>query len=345
MKAKELLAALDLPLQLAARKISTMEILGHIKLAEGKAAAYNFAAACEITLHGTDLGCCVPAGRFSNALSAIASLGKEAEVKLVVKGKQLLVTAPGVRYALPTMPVAEFPAPVWPTEPKPIADWSALTSALTFAVHACNAADHRHFCKGVAATKAGYIGGTDGHRGAIAEGESPFGKLDFIVPLEAIPTIAKLPAATSYAVSDTAVALEFPDGRFFVQLVAGGYVDLARVVPIKHPQPAVASVKREAFASATAAMLKTRLKDFIRLKGEKNKLVMEDEANHQGGASIEVDCVYDGEPWETGINVRYVAEAADVLDGEHLTLSFGNQLLLLKGSKESRSVGVMAARV
>jgi hypothetical protein len=46
-----------------------------------------------------------------------------------------------------------------------------------------------------------------------------------------------------------------------------------------------------------------------------------------------------------GINIAYVAGAAGVLDGEQLTVSFKDQLLLLKGKMESRSVGIMAAKL
>lgn len=348
MKAKDLLAALELPLQIADRKISTSPIVNHVKFADGKAAAYNFVSACEIAMPGADLGCCVPAPRLAAALAAIGGLDKEAEVKLAMKDKRLHLTAPGVRYVIPTMPAADFPAPTWPADSKPIADWAQAASAMRFAVHACNVADQRHFCKGVGASTKGvdlpYIGGSDGHRGAIAIGESPFGKAELILPVEAVAAIAGLSEVQSYSASQNALAIEFSQGRYFVQLIDGGYVDLARVIPTQHSETA-ASVNRAVFVAATAAALKTKLSAFLRFSAEKNKIVIEDESTSDGGAHIEIGCTYDGKPWETGINIRYVADAAGVLDGEHLSLSFRERLLLMKGARESRSVAVMSAKL
>lgn len=344
MKAKELLEALALPFDIAKVTISTQPITGHIRLAGGTAVAYNMLAAIEVNTPELDLGCCVPAQRFSQTLAAIAALAPDGEVKLSVKNKQLVMTAPHFRRTMPTLPADDFPVPEWPQGGEAISAWSGQVSALRFAGHAAASDDaERPFLNGVA-TKEGYVGASDGVRGAIAMGEAQL-RDGLIIPTAAVRTICELQAVSAYATSEAWLAFIFPRGRYCVRLVAHKFPDLAKVLPAKHADQAL-QIERDALSRALGAYVKTKTAPHMKLSVEKSLVILGDETP-DGSSRVEVGCVYEGAPWWTGVPAPQLAGALEALDGERLTISWegGLKPVLLTGQKEGRRIAIMPMKL
>lgn len=340
MRAKQLLEALALPLEIADRKAGD-QITAFIRLADGKAASTNFRTSIIVDVPEATFDCCVPAARLSSALTSIAMLAGEAEAKISVKGKHLVLAAGRARYQLPTLPVQDFPLPAWPQKTVPIDDWPAVAAALKFAAHACTMADNRAFCHGVG-TRDGWIAGSDGHRAALARWG---GKLpdNLLLPLQAIQTLAALPVS-AYATTEAAFFVDFQGGRFCAQQVVASYPDVGRVVPEKH-KVAPVTVERAALSAAAAAILKTRTQTFCRIGITADTITLEDESTSEGSARVEVACVNPGEAWHSGINIGYLAQACEALDGEQLSLSFADKTFRFAGKAEGRAIVTMEAKV
>lgn len=346
MKAKELLAALALPLAIADSRMggTTNHILGHIKIAGGKAAAFNWREAVEVDLPGLDLGCCVPAQRLNSALTAIAAFGGEAELKISLAGRSLTITAPRARYRMPTLAADDLPSPQWPTDPKPVNDWKALASALRFTVQACAANDAgRPFAGGIG-TQAGYLAGTDGHRAAVVR---DLGELadKLLLPMQAVPVFAGLSNVKTWSSSETGFAVDFDGGRLHVQQIAASYPDVGRVVPEKHPVDTI-DVEREALLGAVTAILRTKTQTLVTFSATRDRLVIEDDSQSSGeSARVEVECVNRGADWSDGINIAFLADACRELDGKSVEISFTDKRFMFTGAAARRSVVIMAAKV
>lgn len=347
MKAKELIAAIALPSQVASRSLANHPITGHIAFAGGKVSAFNLVAAAEVkNAEVPDLGCCVPADRLNNALAAIAMYSPDADVKLAMKGKTLAVTAPHVRYSMPTMPADTMPAPKWPEGFSAIADWSSLVSALRFCVHAAAVKDiNRPFLCGVA-TREGYMAASDGHRGAMVNGQMHL-RDDLIIPTDHVRPICDLPKGTGYATNENAISIEFEGGRFYVPLVAAKFPDMKRIVPVQHADDQ-AQLERAALDRTLGAFLKTKSEKWARITLEQNLLVIEDQSEDVG-TRMEVNCVYSGAKQSFGLDGKYFYDSVQNLDGPHVTMSVkpsetrAPAPVLLTGKSEGRKLVIQQA--
>lgn len=339
MKAKELLQALALPLEIAKSAAGISPIWQHVRVAGGKASATNGSLSVEIEADLPDLRCCGPAARLATALNTIASLAGDAEVKLKVTDKRLSVTAPKVRQSMPIMPADDMPTPAWPAGEQPIKDWPALVSALQFVAPAASRKDSYAALMGVA-TIAGALAATDRHRAHVAYGEAQLAD-NLVIPIAAVDVICSLPEGRAFAASESLLAIYFKGGKLLVQLVSSKFPSL-QFVPEKHGGNVV-SVERTALERAVGAVRKAQLTKAANLNFATDKISVEDDSA-DGEARVEVEVAYTGEPWSYGVYSQYLLEACQALDGEQLTLSWDGERmkpLRLTGKKGSRCAVIM----
>lgn len=342
MTAKELLAALALPLEVVERT-TTLPALQHIRIAGGKAMAANGVATIEVNCP-LEFSCCVPAKRLADALAAIAMFAGETEVKAKLGSATLELKAGRTRYTMPTLAADDFPVPAWPETTQPLEDWPGMVGAMGFALPMAAREDERRFLVGVALQGRDIVA-SNGGAAAIARDELTAGGNDLIIPLRVVPTVRQLPTVSAYARSESALALLFEKGRMLVQLVDSRFPDMRRFVPEKHADE-VATVERDALARACAAMHKTREAQFLRFTRARGVLKLEDETPTARGC-VEIEVAYDGRESSVGINPQYLAAAIDSLDGPHIVLSSKDDLspILFTGGKASRSIVIMPARI
>jgi DNA polymerase III sliding clamp (beta) subunit (PCNA family) len=344
MKAKTLRNALDLPLAIANAAASVTPVLSHVLLAQGKALATNHVAYAEIELPIDDLGCCVPADRLKAALDVIVAANPDAEVKLAIAGSKLTITAPRMRHTMPVLPADMMPAPIWPDGEKAFTDWARFVSALEFGkAFVAGPKDLRYYLKGVGSYD-GAICATDGHRAAIAAGESEL-RTGMIIPTEVVPLICGLTKGRTHAASETHLAIAFEGGRFGCRLVEGQMPDMRRVVPEKH-YANVTTVNRSSLEHAASAMRKTRVAEFTRISVKDSMMLVEDDEASQGSTHVELEVKHQGAAWMSGIQSAYLLSAAQQLEGELVTISYEEgRPILFTGDKPGRRVVVMGAKV
>jgi DNA polymerase III sliding clamp (beta) subunit (PCNA family) len=282
----------------------------------------------------------VPADRLENALNSVAALAPDADVRIALRDKTLTVSAPRMRYSMPTLPADALPMPVWTEDTKPIREWSALASAFMFALPCALLKEiNRPFLNGVA-VKAGDVVASDGHRAAMTRG---LGELeDMIVPTPSVTALASIQGATAYGRKDGTLVVHFPDGSFSVQLVAHDYPDMKRVIPPEHYEHKIL-VDREFLKRALGAMRKSGLAPCLRISMTTDLLTLDDEGQ-DGGSRVEVPCTYTGPEWTGTFNAAYVGAAVDGLEGKEVTISWvpkSMKPMLLSGEKAHRCVVVM----
>jgi DNA polymerase-3 subunit beta len=236
------------------------------------------------------------------------------------------------RFALQTMPSAEFPILAQPEK------WDVSFSLpqktlkhLFNSVHFAMAQqDIRYYLNGLLFVfEPGFVRAvaTDGHRlahsGTAVEGIE--NKHDVIVPRKTVLEMQRLLSDTDDAVSiDVApgqIRFRFGDVELVSKLVEGKFPDFTRVIPSNYTRHF--SVGREILQGALhrAAILTTDKLKGVRLQLSDNQLKISSSNAEQEEAQEEIDIDYAHEPLDVGFNVSYLLDVLANVKTDEVTWS------------------------
>lgn len=191
---------------------------------------------------------------------------------------------------------------------------------------------------------------TDGHRLALAEMDQPqgaHGMPDVIIPRKTVTEVAKIleeiEGDVHVSLSLTQIIFNFGKALIASRLIDGSFPDYEKVIP--HNNHASLTVSRKQLCDvidriSTIASDKTK---GIRIAIEQKNITISASSNNQSMGTEDCDATYNGTPFNTGFNARYLLEVTQQIKSEtvEFKLSDDNSPAILKGVGEEEAFYVM----
>lgn len=307
-------------------------------------------------LGGDDASITVGARKLQDILRALPD---SAEVKLTLDDKRLTVRAGKSRFALQTLPAADYPRMNLPDGDNARFTVSQKTFKRQLAQVAYSMAqqDIRYYLNGlllIAEGKELRMVATDGHRLAYASSqiESELPRTEVILPRKTVMELARQLSDTEdvleVVLAGNQAVFRFGPIEFVTKLIDGKFPDYERVIPQNHPKmltferaPLLASLTR-------VAILTSDKFRGVRLILEDGILRIASSNNEQEEAQEEIEIDYQGDPLDIGFNVTYLLDVLNNVATDQIEWRFndGNSsaLLTLPGNDSFKYV-VMPMRI
>ena len=261
-------------------------------------------------------------------LDICKALPEGANIKMVLDGDRVTLSAGRSRFTLSTLPSSEFPTIDEVAGQQRIqlarSDLKRLLDKTQFSMaHQ----DVRYYLNGLLIeAKNGELRAvaTDGHRLALAEMKTEVdGDIQVIVPRKGVLELSRLlhgDGEVSVAIGTNHIQVDLDGIRFTSKLIDGRFPDYDRVIPqdgeiLKVDRPLV----REALQRA--AILSNEKYRGIRLLVSENKLKIQAHNPEQEEAEEELEVQYSGPDVEIGFNVNYLLDALQAVDGDEVLIS------------------------
>ncbi|MCK9513610.1 MAG: DNA polymerase III subunit beta [Pigmentiphaga sp.] len=306
---------------------------------------------------GEDHATTVAARKFLDILRALPD---GVDVSLEHRDSKLSITAGRSRFALQTLPAADFPTVATPEH------WSVTLSLpqrtlrnLLGMVHFSMAVqDIRYYLNGMLLVfQPGEVSAvtTDGHRlslFSVSAEVAPEAPTEIIVPRKTVLELMRLledsDEPVDIQVAANQVRFRFGQIEFLSKLVEGKFPDFRRVIPTGYTRHI--DVDRDAWLRSLQriAILTTDKFKGVRLQLESGQLKLSSHNTEQEEASEEIEIDYAGEPLDLGFNVTYLIDVLGNLKDETVRCYLGDanssSLLTLPESDQFKYV-VMPMRI
>jgi len=293
----------------------------------------------------------VPARKF---LDICRMLPEEADVELSVDGERAVIRSGRSRFALATLPAAEFPAV---EELEGVVGFEIAQGQLKRALEQTQFAmaqqDVRYYLNGLLLeVRDGGLRtvGTDGHRLSLCDVPADTGQAEarqVIVPRKGVLELQRLledsDATANVRIGSSHVRVELPTMRFTSKLIDGRFPDYERVLP-KGGDKRI-RIRRQTLRQALnrAAILSNEKYRGIRFELAEGRLGIQANNPEQETAEEEIEVDYKGESLEAGFNVSYLLDPLAALDGEEIELELrdGNSSCLVRALEDDSSLHVV----
>ncbi|MFT4173096.1 MAG: DNA polymerase III subunit beta [Rhodocyclaceae bacterium] len=289
----------------------------------------------------------------------LRALPEGTEVSLVLDDKRLTLKAGKSRFALQTLPAADYPRMQF-QDGEGIhftLSQKAFRKQLAQVAYAMAAQDIRYYLNGllmIADGKVLRMVATDGHRLALAstELEQEIVHTEVILPRKTVTELARQLADTEDLVDITVVGnqarFRFGPIELITKLIDGKFPDYERVVPTNNPKlikvgrlPLLLSLQR-------AAILTNEKFRGLRLVLSSGSLKVISSNAEQEEAQEELEVDYQGDALEIGFNVTYLLDVLNNTSEEeieiHLNEAMSSALFTLPGNEHFKAV-VMPMRI
>lgn len=265
-------------------------------------------------------------------LDICRSLPDDASVQLETDGERLIVKSGRSRFALGTLPAADFPVVENVQAAHNLelsqAELRALLEKTQFAMAQ---QDVRYYLNGLlleTGKKAIRAVATDGHRLAVCElpmAEQKSGTQQVIIPRKGVQELQRLltgESTLSLSIGSNHVRATIDDIRFTSKLIDGRFPDYEKVIP--KPQGNILKADRNILRGALqrAAILSNEKYRGVRLDLTPSMLRIQANNPDQEEARDEIEVEYKGDPIEIGFNVNYLLDALAAVDSEQVQLGF-----------------------
>jgi DNA polymerase-3 subunit beta len=282
------------------------------------------------------------------------SLPEGAEVSLAIEGDRAIVRSGRSRFALATLPAAEFPEiAVQDSEVELSLPYEKLRRLLDQTSFAMAQQDVRFFLNGMLLeVTEGYVRGvaTDGHRLAmctIEGGASGVDRIQVIVPRKGVIELGRLlsDAEPEVLISLGSNHLRASQGEYTLtsKLVDGKFPDYEKVIPKDTSR--FLNGDRETLRQAflRASILSNEKYRGVRLLLDNEQLTIKASNPEQEEAEEVVPVEYGGGELEIGFNVGYLQDVLNVLgtDDVRLSVSDANSSALIEGPGADDSLYVL----
>jgi DNA polymerase III subunit beta len=282
------------------------------------------------------------------------SLPDGANVTVEVEDNRAIVRSGRSRYALATLPPADFPH----LEPAsddlettlPRSAFARLLDRVSFSMAQ---QDVRYFLNGMLLELTPEhirVVATDGHRLAVStfsQGVETSGRAQAIIPRKGVLELGRVLAEPG---DDVVVRLgsnhlRVDTGTYSMvsKLIDGKFPDYDKVVPRERGSSLVADRDTLKLACMRASILSNEKYRGVRLMLDAEQLTIQANNPEQEEALEVVPVTYDGEPMEIGFNVSYLQDVLGVLDTEQVKLSVvdANSSAVIEGLGPDQSLYVV----
>ena len=268
-------------------------------------------------------------------LDILRALPEAAEVVLQMQDKRLLVKAGKSRFALQTLPSADFPMLAKPAGETATFEvpQKALRKLIGLVQYAMAQQDIRYYLNGLLmVVEEGNLRlvATDGHRLAYAsmQLEASASRQEVIVPRKTVLELAKLLSDgdedVKVELSPTQASFSFGSIELVSKLIDGKFPDYGRVIPAQEKNRLL--VDREALRQALlrAAILSNEKFRGVRWVLNEGLLKIVSSNAEQEEAQEELEVKYSGDQIDIGFNVNYLLDVLNNVSGTDIECSFGD---------------------
>jgi len=269
----------------------------------------------------------------------VRKLPEGAEISLELAEGRLSISAGRSRFALPTLPAADFQTMAREAAPTKFtmeaAELRRLINKTRFAI---STEETRYYLNGIYLHHAKGAAGpvlravaTDGHRLALADTEAPKGSNTLkgvIVPRKAVAEAYRLledgPEAVTVEASDSKIVFRIGEAVLTSKLIDGSFPDYQRVIPKDNAK--VLTVDNKAFAAAVdrVATVSAERSRSVKLSLAAGKLTLAVSHSETGQGTEELEADYDSEPMEIGFNAKYLLDVAQQIESEDTRIEFND---------------------
>lgn len=281
--------------------------------------AVDVQAGGEITVSGRKL------------LDICRALPEGADVAVSVSGEKLHVRSGRSKFALATLPAAEFPSVEDIKASQTITVGQEVLGRLIEKTHFSMAQqDVRYYLNGMLLETGGQhirSVATDGHRLALCQAELEGAKLDeqqVIVPRKGVLELQRLltgEGSVDVVLGANHVRIQLDGIRFTSKLIDGRFPEYDRVIPKDSSNELRADRGVLRGGLQRTAILSNEKYRGIRLIIRDNAVVLQAHNPEQEEAEEELEVAYSGDDIEIGFNVNYLLDAIGAVDSDDVALS------------------------
>ncbi|MEZ6029142.1 MAG: DNA polymerase III subunit beta [Hyphomonadaceae bacterium] len=282
----------------------------------------------------------------------VRKLPEGSDVTLDLSENRLSISSGRARFALPTLPAADFQTMA--REAAPIkfeieaAELRRLIDKTRFAI---STEETRYYLNGIYLHHAKGANGpvlravaTDGHRLALAEAEAPKGSSALkgvIVPRKAVSEIRRLlddaPETVNVEASDSKIVVRIGEAVLTSKLIDGSFPDYQRVIPKDNGR--ILTLDNKLFKEAVdrVATVSAERSRSLKLALSGDKLTITVTHSESGQGTEELEASYDSEPMEIGFNAKYLLDVASQIEAEeaNVALSDASSPALITDTKDA----------
>ena len=264
-------------------------------------------------------------------LDICRALPESAEVAISVSGEKLHVRSGRSKFALATLPAAEFPSVEEVKASQTITVEQAVLGRLIEKTHFSMAQqDVRYYLNGMLLETGGKhlrTVATDGHRLALCQATLDGTTLDeqqVIVPRKGVLELQRLlsgEGSVDIVLGSNHVRIQLEGIRFTSKLIDGRFPEYERVIPRDSSNELTADRDVLRGGLQRTAILSNEKYRGIRLVIRDNAVLLQAHNPEQEEAEEELEVNYSGEDIEIGFNVNYLLDAIGAVDGQEVALS------------------------
>lgn len=314
----------------------------------------------QITTHqasegGEDASVTVGARKLQDILRALP----DGEISLVLDDKRLTLKSGKSRYALQTLPAADYPRMQLNTGDSitlrlPQKDFRRQLAQVAYAMAA---QDIRYYLNGLLMQVDGHelrMVATDGHRLALSCNtlETEFAKTEVILPRKTVLELARQLADSDdpveIVITGNQACFRFGPIELITKLIDGKFPDYERVIPQGNPKLVVAHRASLLAALQRAAILTNEKFRGLRVVLEAGLLKIISSNTEQEEAQEELEVNYAGDSLELGFNVTYLLDVLNNVVSDtveiHLNEPMSSALFTVPGNEQFKAV-VMPMRI
>ncbi|HEY1723432.1 MAG TPA: DNA polymerase III subunit beta [Magnetospirillaceae bacterium] len=265
--------------------------------------------------------------------------GSQVELDLAGKDGQLTLRSGRSKFALPVLPVEDFPVMSGGDLPFTFTvsgnDLKALIDRTRFAI---SSEETRYYLNGIYLHAAKSEGvpvlravATDGHRLARVEVPLPEGASGMpgvIVPRKTVVELRKLldegGDEVTISLSETKIRFAFDDAAMTSKLIDGTFPDYERVIPSDNDKVLEVDCKSFSQAVDRVSAISTERSRAIKLSVAKGALTLSASSPESGSATEELEANYDAGPIEIGFNSRYLLDIMQQIEGDAARFSMAD---------------------
>ncbi len=264
-------------------------------------------------------------------LDICRALPEGSEIAVSVSGEKLHVRSGRAKFALATLPAAEFPSVEDIKASQTISVSQEVLGRLIEKTHFSMAQqDVRYYLNGMLLETGGkHIRSvaTDGHRLALCQaelGDTELAEQQVIVPRKGVLELQRLlsgEGSVDIVLGANHVRIQLEGIRFTSKLIDGRFPEYERVIPRDSSNEVRADKDVFRGGLQRTAILSNEKYRGIRLIIRDSALLLQAHNPEQEEAEEELEVTYAGDDIEIGFNVNYLLDAIGAVDGDDVALS------------------------
>lgn len=269
----------------------------------------------------------------------VRKLPEGSEIALELAENRLTISSGRSRFALPTLPAADFQTMAKEASATKFeveaAELRRLIDKTRFAI---STEETRYYLNGIYLHHAKGADGnvlravaTDGHRLALADATAPKGSntlKGIIVPRKAVAEARRLledaPETVTVEASDSKIVFRIGEAVLTSKLIDGSFPDYQRVIPKDNTKILVVDNKSFSAAVDRVATVSAERSRSVKLSLASGKLTLAVSHSETGQGTEELEASYDSEPMEIGFNAKYLLDVAQQIESEETRIEFND---------------------